>query len=619
LNVQLLLIDFLLTKLLIFLYDLYFQFGFELPKKEVAKWKLEDAPRKSVKDSPVENDQKRRMPNVVARLMGLELMPDEPVSNDHSRRNSLTGRQFLSIFIDKQHKQEQKAASKVQSVKVSQNGDRSQIFREHPQEKQLEEFKREFEAHEIQQHRDYSQYLQSEKHNNVTSAARRYHDQKLSREENFTPENTRQSSREQSRKLQEALEFLHKDKENFESVLEDRHSLQRKLAEPKERASSRCAEATKVPNRSVFRCRSKPPLVDEVAPFRASRNDKRAKILSPNNNTRNLSSSLTSKRTLLKPPSETARVAKPSYPVSPPYQCSKNESKQSINSNNKTLRLSKDVINPREIATEIVKHAKENATAKASEKITANQDSGCSASSSTSRRRNLQRVESMGIVEADSPSTLKRLSNHSGKSSPRMVNSPRRNDHDLSKHSNCSQSKPNSPRLGDSSPRGKSKSDDRSSMDRAKGGQDFRVDSPRILSRSHSLPNAHRYLHARTSSSSSHGTNQKMASEDSCVSKEKSASGTVIKRKNKNSTKEFLRQTESPNLVPCDLEVRSEVISDSSARPRHSQTERPEHANVFNYHPISSQNCGELASAPRRDGDQGPQMGYEVGFFIDMA
>jgi hypothetical protein len=92
-------------------------FGFELPKKEVSKWELEDAPRKSVKDSPVENDQKCKMPNVVAWLMGLELMPDEPVSNDHSRRNSLTGRQFLSIFIDKQHKQEQKA-SKVQSVKI---------------------------------------------------------------------------------------------------------------------------------------------------------------------------------------------------------------------------------------------------------------------------------------------------------------------------------------------------------------------------------------------------------------------------------------------------------------------------------------------------------------------
>lgn len=583
-------------------------FGFELPKKEVAKWKLEDAPRKSVKDSPVENEQKRRMPNVVARLMGLELMPDEPVSNDHSRRNSVSGRQ------------EQKA-SKVQSIRISQNANRSQIIREHPQEKQLEEFKREFEAYEIQQHRDYSQYFQSENHNNVISAARKIHDQKLLREENITPENTRQSNREQSRKLLRALEFIHKNKENLGSVLEDRYSLQGKLAEPQERTSSRCAEATKVPNGSMFRCRSKPRLVDEVAPFRASRNDKGAKILSPNNNTRNLSCSLTSKKTLLKRPSETARVAKPSYPGSPPYQCSKTESKQSVNSNNKTLRFSKDVINPREIATEIVKHAKENATTKASEKINANQDFGSSASSSTSRRRNLRRVESLGIVEADSPSTLKRLSNHSGKASPRMVISPRRNDHELSKHSNCSQSKPNSPRLGDSSARNKFKSDDRSSMDRAKGSQDFSVDSPRTLSKSHSPPTAHRYLHARpsSSSSSSHGTNQKMVSEDNCVLKGRSASNPVIKRNNKNSTKEFLGQTERANSVTCGLEVRSELISASPACPRHSQIERSEYDNVFNYHSISSPNCRELASVPRHDADQGPQRGYEVLCSMDKT
>lgn len=591
-------------------------FGFELPNKDVAKWNQEDAPRKSLKGSPMENEQKRRMPNVVARLMGLELMPDEPVSNDHSRRNSVSGRQFLSIFIDKEHKQEQKA-SKVQSVKISQNANRSQIFRVHPQEKQLEEFKREFEAYEIQQHRDFPQYLQSKKHNNVTSAARRYHDQKFSRE-NVTPENTRQSSRQKARKHLEELEFLHKNKENVESVLEYRPSLQRKLAEPQEKVPSRCAESTMVQNRSVFRCRSKPPLVDEVAPFRASRNNNKAKILSPNNNARNLGSSLASKRTLLRPPSETARVAKPSYTGSLPHQCSRNDSKQNINSN-KTSRLSKDVINPKQIATEIVKHAKESATAKASEKITANQDFGSSASASISRRRNLRRVDSIGIVEADSPSTLKRFSNHSGKSSPRMVNSPRRNDHDLLKYSNCSQSKPNSPRLGDSSPRSKFKSDDRSSVDRAKGGQDFSIDSPRMLSKSHSLPTAQRYLHARPSSSHCHGTNQKMVSEDYSALKAKGASIPVIKTKNKNITKEFLQQTESANLATCDLEVRSEVMSDSTACPRHSQTERPEYANVFNYHAISSPTCEELSSVPRCDEDQAPELGYEVLSSIDKT
>jgi hypothetical protein len=87
------------------------------------------------------------------------------------------------------------------------------------------------------------------------------------------------------------------------------------------------------------------PLFIEVSPFHVSRNDKRVNILSLKNGTRNLSSSLTSKRTLLKLPSETSHIAKPSYPGIPPYQCYKKmNSKKSINRNIKTMRLSKHMI-----------------------------------------------------------------------------------------------------------------------------------------------------------------------------------------------------------------------------------------------------------------------------------
>jgi hypothetical protein len=94
------------------------------------------------------------------------------------------------------------------------------------------------------------------------------------------------------------------------------------------------------------------PLFIEFSPFHVSRNDKRVKILFLNNGTRNLSSSLTSERTLLELASETSHVAKPSYPRIPPYQCYKKmNSKKIINRNIKTMSLSKDMIDPKEIAT----------------------------------------------------------------------------------------------------------------------------------------------------------------------------------------------------------------------------------------------------------------------------
>lgn len=74
----------------------------------------------------------------------------------------------------------------------------------------------------------------------------------------------------------------------------------------------------------------------------------------------------------------------------------------------------------------------------------------------------------------------------------------------------------------------------------------------------------------------------------------KSAFNPVIKRKNKNKTKEFIWQNKRENLVTCGLEAHSEVITESPTFPRHSQTKRLEYDNVFNYHSISSPNCRDL-------------------------
>lgn len=128
-----------------------------------------------------DSEEKKKNPNVVARLMGLDALPDKSTRVDHSRRSSVSS---LQIPIDQEQNTYPVSLPKSRSVSetytplpysipsVSQKlGSRSHSFREHPQEKQLEEFKRDFEARQSLQYSDHSQYFHHQHlkfdHNNV--------------------------------------------------------------------------------------------------------------------------------------------------------------------------------------------------------------------------------------------------------------------------------------------------------------------------------------------------------------------------------------------------------------------------------------------------------------------
>lgn len=198
-----------------------------------------EAPRKSLeipgreKKDEGDNEEKKRNPNVVARLMGLDAMPDKSKSGDHSRSSSaISSASSKQISIDKEQHTYPVSLPKSRSVgefysplpynlaSVGQKLDsRSHSFREHPQEKQLEEFKRDFEARQSLQYSEPSQYFQHENfkfdHNIVhqrSDDARGllYRDQFM--DSPRTPASARKRYT-QSTEFLEALEYLQKNEE----------------------------------------------------------------------------------------------------------------------------------------------------------------------------------------------------------------------------------------------------------------------------------------------------------------------------------------------------------------------------------------------------------------------
>lgn len=192
-----------------------------------------EAPQKSLeipgrgKKDENDNEEKKRNPNVVARLMGLDTMPDKSKSGDHSRSSSVSSKQ---ISIDKEQHTYPVSLPKSRSVgegyspmpyniaRVGQTLDsRSHSFREHSQEKQLEEFKRDFEARQSLQYSERSQYFQHENLNfDPNNFQQRSHDAGglFYRDKFMDSPRTSPSARKrytQSTEFLDALEYLQKN------------------------------------------------------------------------------------------------------------------------------------------------------------------------------------------------------------------------------------------------------------------------------------------------------------------------------------------------------------------------------------------------------------------------
>ena len=141
------------------------QFGYEYYNPALAasgrRWKRDGPPRSVGRDRQEQPETKRRVPNVVARLMGLEALPDElpPVRPRKSLQemptygcvkpeggNPVLIRQHSQGAMPSSWQRPPLPQSTVQRMDEEKASASVLPFRDHPQEEQLQKFKKEFEA-----------------------------------------------------------------------------------------------------------------------------------------------------------------------------------------------------------------------------------------------------------------------------------------------------------------------------------------------------------------------------------------------------------------------------------------------------------------------------------------
>eukprot|EP01018_Ginkgo_biloba_P015774 Gb_38190 [translate_table: standard] len=378
-----------------------------------------DVPSKLMKH---DNEEKKRTPNVVARLMGLDIMPNDSSKVDQSAGSSTSAKNTLTICPDKKQQNRPPTFLKSRSVhilndissslshnvvsegKKLQFGSRS--FREHPQEKQLEEFKREFEA---SQYRDHPQYLQHEnlkfRQDNVEEKANQFLFRDKFTDSKRTPAQERHN---QSKEFLDALDYLQKNEEVFLKALHNPNPLL-----PRRTCPSRSEDTDKVSAQEFMPKSNTKELASP--PFTGSKMQKETLLpLNSRSNlpSKNLSGLLPATIVILKP--------------NPGNVTHTNMQSKNYNVEVKQSRkdTSKDLGNKKEIARENLKRLTVSSTKKVSKQVDLHED--CN-SISSSRRKMPPLITSsskeLSINGGEVPSAPKKLSNRTAKNSPRLQSS----------------------------------------------------------------------------------------------------------------------------------------------------------------------------------------------------
>lgn len=374
-------------------------------------------PRESLEIPSRENDnEEKRNPNVVARLMGLDAMPAKSISGDHSRSSSVSSNQ---ISIDKEQHTYPVSLPRSRSVSeaytplpynipsVSQKlNSRSHSFREHPQEKQLEEFKRDFEARQSLQYSEHSQYFHHENfkfdHNNVQQRLDDVRD--LLHRDKFidsprTPASARKSYT-QSTEFLDALEYLQKNEEILLKAHRDSNPLlARPINPPHHGVANKTYAQERAPRPNIKLAGSQSPL------------SLHSRSSSP---LKNSASTLPATIVVLKPNSG------PATRTSEKLKNYKGESGQSSKDTSTEFRKARDI--PR------LKEGKNNGNPVS--KVFKEPDSeDDSATIPSSRRKLLSKIttsnRSMSANGDEASSALRKLSSQSSKCNPGLQSSPR--------------------------------------------------------------------------------------------------------------------------------------------------------------------------------------------------
>lgn len=231
-------------------------YAYEMKKVPSTRKKASGMPIKTLiaQEMLKETDSKRRTPSVVARLMGLDAMPGESVSAQHIKsaeihpQKKISGKKQQEPKLSHVHFFQKKSKGKApkppqeylpspieeeMDSHYQREASGTRPFRDHPQEHQLQEFKKQFAAWQATKFQDYSTPCQPDENNRKLSEKQALLHEKLNEakmvlvRDKFidTKRLATDEKLQQSKEFLDALEVLQLNKDMFMKFLQDPNSL----------------------------------------------------------------------------------------------------------------------------------------------------------------------------------------------------------------------------------------------------------------------------------------------------------------------------------------------------------------------------------------------------------